>query len=248
MTGDLYIGTSGWAYAHWRGPFYPADLPDGKLLEYYCRHFRCVEINSSFYHLPGRHAVEQWRDTTPDDFLFTAKASRYITHMKKLKGPQQSVAAFFERITLLGEKLGPILFQLPPRWRCNPQRLESLLVILDPAYRYAFEFRDPSWINDEILELLQRHDAAFCIYHLAGYQSPLHVTTDFVYLRLHGPDGAYQGRYDQRTLGDWARRITEWTEEGRDVYCFFDNDKAGYAVINARELGSLINNVKQQPG
>ncbi len=240
MIRSFRIGTSGWAYAHWRGPFYPLDLPDSRLLEYYCRHFRSVEINSSFYHLPGKHAVDQWHDTTPDDFLFTVKASRYITHMKKLKDPQRSVATFFERITLLREKLGPILFQLPPRWHSNPRRLEHFLKVLDPRYRYAFEFRDPSWINDEILALLEQFKIAFCIYELAGYQSPLHVTTDFVYIRLHGPAGAYQGCYDHRTLEGWATRITMWAGQGRTIYCYFDNDEAGYAVTNARDLEILV--------
>ena len=240
MTGTIHIGTSGWAYAHWRGPFYPPDLPERALLEYYCRHFRCVEINSSFYHLPGEHAVERWRDTVPAGFLFAAKASRYITHMKKLKDPQQGVAAFLGRITRLGDKLGPILFQLPPRWRCNPERLESLLEILDPEHRYAFEFRDPSWINEEVLELLRRHGAAFCIFELAGYRSPLQVTTDLVYIRLHGPAGAYQGCYDQQSLEKWAERIIGWSMNGREVFCFFDNDEAGYAVANARELQALV--------
>ncbi len=240
MTGTIHIGTSGWAYAHWRGPFYPADLPDAKRLQYYCHHFRSVEINSSFYHLPGEHAVEQWRDSTPDDFLFAAKASRYITHMKKLKDPRQSVTAFFKRITLLDGKLGPILFQLPPRWRCNPERLESLLEILDPGRRYSFEFRDESWINDEILDLLKRYNAAFCIYELAGFRSPLHVTTDFVYIRLHGPGDAYQGSYDEQMLGEWSRQISDWSRQERDVYCYFDNDEKGYAVANAGTLQDRI--------
>lgn len=239
-TGKIHLGTSGWSYPHWKGSFYPEDLPDSKLLGYYCRQFRSVEINSSFYHLPAKHVLERWRDTTPDDFRFAAKASRYITHRKKLKDPEQSVARFFERMPILGDKLGPILFQLPPRWRYNAERLEGLLQILDPACRYAFEFRDPSWINDDCQAILERHRAAFCIYELAGYRSPLQVTADFVYLRLHGPEGAYQGSYDGRTLAAWARRIGDWRKRGLDVYCYFDNDAAGYAVLNARNLQARL--------
>lgn len=234
--GSAFIGTSGWSYPHWKGPFYPADLPNARLLDYYCRHFRTVEINNAFYHLPSETAVDQWRETTPRDFLFAAKASRYLTHMKKLKDPEAGLATFFDRMTRLGKKLGPILYQLPPRWRCNPERLAGFLNVLPAGHRHAFEFRDESWINDDILDLLRKHQAAFCIYELAGYRSPLHVTADFVYIRLHGPDGAYQGKYDGRTLAAWARRIRTWLDEGKDVYCYFDNDEAGYAVENAQDL------------
>jgi len=231
-----WIGTSGWSYPHWKGPFYPADLPDSRLLDYYSRHFHSVEINNSFYHLPSEEAVTGWRKGTPADFVFAAKASRYLTHMKKLKDPQASLATFFGRMTRLGGKLGPVLYQLPPRWHCNPARLADFLAALPADHRHAFEFRDESWINAEILALLRKHRAAFCIYDLAGYQSPLHVTANFVYLRLHGPQGAYQGRYDGRTLTAWARKIRKWLEDDLDVYCYFDNDEAGYAVENARDL------------
>ncbi len=239
-TGKTYIGTSGWSYPHWKGPFYPEDLPDSKLLDYYCQHFDSVEINNSFYHLPSEHALEQWRDTTPPGFRFAAKASRYITHMKKLKDPQQGLETFMERIDLLGNKLGPILYQLPPRWHCNPARLAAFLDALDETRRHAFEFRDESWINADILQMLEQHNAAFCIYELAGYRSPLHVTADFVYIRLHGPEGAYQGSYDGRTLAAWARRIGKWRAQGIDVYCYFDNDEAGYAVENALDLQARL--------
>ncbi len=234
--GHAHIGTSGWSYPHWKGPFYPPDLPDNRLLDYYCRHFRTVEINNTFYHLPDEAALDQWRETTPKDFLFATKASRYITHMKKLKDPKAGLATFLDRMTRLGEKLGPILYQLPPRWRCNPERLATFLDALPAGHRHAFEFRDESWINDDILDLLRKHRAAFCIYELAGYRSPLQVTADFVYIRLHGPAGAYQGKYDSRTLAAWARRIRAWLEAGKDLYCYFDNDEAGYAVENALEL------------
>ena len=238
--GRAYIGTSGWSYPHWKGPFYPVDLPDRQLLAYYCRHFHTVEINNSFYHLPSEAALDQWRRTTPADFVFAAKASRYITHMKKLREPEKSCETFLQRMSVLGRKLGPIVFQLPPRWHYNGERLATLLAFLPRSRRYAFEFRDPDWINDEALALLQQHNAAFCIYELAGFRSPLHVTADFVYIRLHGPGGAYQGKYDGRTLAAWARRIQDWLKAGLDVYCYFDNDEAGYAVENARDLRARL--------
>lgn len=238
--GTHRIGTSGWSYAHWKGPFYPADLPDSQLLAFYCRHFDSVEINNTFYHLPSEPAVRQWRDTAPPGFVFSTKASRYITHMKKLKEPQQSVATFLQRMQRLGERLGPIVFQLPPRWHFNAERLRGLLQILPQSHRYAFEFRDPDWINDEALALLRQHGAAFCIYDLAGFLSPLHVTAEFVYIRLHGPAGAYQGSYDEPTLRAWAERITAWTRQGLDVYCYFDNDERAYAVQNAQDLRALL--------
>ncbi|HEX22045.1 MAG TPA: DUF72 domain-containing protein [Chromatiales bacterium] len=238
--GRFHVGTSGWAYPHWKGPFYPEDLPDRERLAYYARHFSCVEINNSFYRLPSEHNLASWRDSTPADFLFAVKASRYLTHMKKLKNPQAGLDTFFQRIDLLGDKLGPVLFQLPPRWRCNPGRLEAFLRILCGTHRHAFEFRDTSWINDAVLALLEQYGAAFCIYDLAGYRTPLHLTADFVYVRLHGPGDAYQGSYDERTLSDWAARIREWQASGLDVHCYFDNDQAGYAVDNARNLQALL--------
>jgi len=238
--GRVHIGTSGWSYPHWKGPFYPQDLPDRQLLAYYARHFSCVEINNSFYHLPSERSLAHWHEVTPPDFLFAAKASRYLTHMKKLKDPRAGLDTFFQRMDILGDKLGPVLFQLPPRWRCNPERLEAFLQALGEGHRHAFEFRDHSWINDAVLALLERYGAAFCIYELAGYRTPPHLTADFVYLRLHGPGGAYEGSYDDRTLADWARRIRDWQAAGLDVHAYFDNDQAGYAVANARTLRTLL--------
>jgi uncharacterized protein YecE (DUF72 family) len=234
------IGTSGWSYPHWKGTFYPPDLPDPEMLAYYGQQFSTVEINNSFYHLPEPHTLRQWRDAVPADFMFSAKASRYITHMKKLKDPGDSVDAFLTRIAELGDKLGPILFQLPPHWHCNNERLAAFLASLSKAFRYTFEFRDPSWINAQTCELLARHNAAFCIYHLDGYLAPQQVTADFVYLRLHGPDGPYQGSYDDGSLAEWAKTCVAWRQQGLDVYGYFDNDQAGYAAANAARLQTLL--------
>ena len=241
MHGGIHVGTSGWSYPHWHGPFYPADLPAGQELEYYAQTFSSVEINSSFYRLPERSTVQHWSASTPGDFVFTVKASRYITHMKKLKDPEQGVPLLLERISVLGDKLGPVLFQLPPHWKCNHARLQSFLESLDRDYRYTVEFRDASWLNDQTLALLEQYQVAFCIYELAGFRTADHVTTDFVYVRLHGPGEAYSGSYTDRVLHRHAEQFNRWAEEGRQVYCYFDNDEAAYAARNARRLLAVFN-------
>lgn len=236
----ICIGTSGWSYQHWKGPFYPQGVGDEAMLAYYCSHFSSVEINNSFYHLPSPETLQQWYAATPENFRFAVKASRYITHMKKLKDPRQSLNAFFARIAALDDKLGPILFQLPPNWHVNRERLGAFLAALSRDYRYAFEFRDPSWFGESSYELFRRHGAALCIYELDGYVSPRELTADFVYLRLHGPDGPYQGKYDNRALSAWAGALSRWQQQGIDSYCYFDNDESGYAAQNALTLQAML--------
>ncbi len=204
------------------------------------QHFQTVEINSSFYRLPQKQTLEKWHEAAPDSFVFTAKASRYITHMKKLKDPQESVATFLERICILGDKLGPILFQLPPRWHFNKARLAELLDALSDEFRYAFEFRDHSWLNEQTYSLLSQHKAAFCIYELDGFLSPKEITADFIYMRLHGPNGAYQCSYNAQALASWAGIFSAWASQGHTVYCYFDNDEAGYATQNAERLKDML--------
>jgi len=240
MPKGTYIGTSGWHYQHWKGPFYPEDLADDQLLQHYAEHFHTAEVNNTFYQLPSKETLARWRDAVPRGFLFSVKASRYITHMKKLKDPEEPVASLIDGISILGQSLGPVLFQLPPRWHLNADRLRSFLTTLPEGYRYAFEFRDPSWFGQETEETLAEHNAAFCIYDFEGRQSPLTVTADFVYVRLHGPNGAYQGKYDDSTLSDWAESLASWAAQGKDVFCYFDNDEKGYAVINALKLKELL--------
>lgn len=238
--GRIRIGTSGWSYDHWQGGVYPRDLPADERLSFYLQRFDSVEINNSFYSLPARETLREWRDTVPADFLFAAKASRYITHMKKLKDPEESTRRFFSRISDLGDKLGPILFQLPPRWHFDAGRLAEFLDVLDRDHRFALEFRDHSWHTDETLQLLRDHGAAFCIFDLAGFTSPKELTADFTYLRLHGPDGAYQGSYDDKALAGWAGALSSWTDMGTDVFCYFDNDENGYAARNALRLREML--------
>ncbi len=237
---QIRIGTSGWHYDHWVGPFYPEGTQPKHFIDAYSRVFDAAEINNTFYRLPSKEVLAEWRDATPKDFVFACKASRYITHMKKLKDPKQSSARLFERIAVLGDKLGPLLFQLPPNWTVNAERLDGFLGALPKDHRYAFEFRDESWFTPEIHDILRRHGAAFCAYDLAGRRSPVELTADFSYVRLHGPDGAYKGQYDDKTLKGWASQFLDWRANGKDAYCFFDNDEAGYAAQDARRLLDMI--------
>lgn len=239
-TSEVWIGTSGWHYKHWVGVFYPARTSAAAMLPYYVAHFNTVELNNSFYQLPKEPALRSWRETTPDGFRFAAKGSRFLTHMKKLKDPEPGLAKFMAAIEVLGDKLGPILFQLPPNWELNLERLEHFLQALPSYHRYAFEFRNPTWDAEPAYEILQRFNAAYCIFDLAGYQSPLKVTADFAYIRLHGPGGKYQGSYSDGALTRWAAQISQWRRRLRAVYCYFDNDDSGYAARNALRLKELI--------
>jgi uncharacterized protein YecE (DUF72 family) len=234
----LYVGTSGWAYPHWRGVFYPATLPEPDWLGYYANHFSTVEVNRSFYRLPEQAVFAAWRHQTPVGFVFSVKASRYITHMKKLRQPQASLPPLLAAVSGLEEKCGPLLFQLPPRWRPDVARLHAFLAALPEGVRVAFELRDPAWHSAAVLDLLARHQAAFCVYDLAGFTSPRAVTADFVYLRLHGPGAAYCGRYGHSALSGWADWLTRQTVTA--AYVYFDNDQAAYAVQNALELKAML--------
>lgn len=239
MVQSCYIGTSGWNYPHWRGVFYPEALPERQWLGHYARHFNTVEVNSSFYRLPGPETVARWRSTVPPRFRFAIKASRYITHMTKLKDPETSLAAFRGVVAGLGPGRGPVLFQLPPRWHVDAARLAAFLAELPRNWRCAFELRDPSWHCPEVYALLRRHHAAFCIFDLGGFTAPLEITADFAYLRFHGPREPYAGRYGRRALRRWAATIRGWSRL-KQVYAYFDNDEAGYAVADALELKRLL--------
>ena len=208
------------------------------MLDVYARHFDTVELNNTFYKLPTEPALLAWRSETPKNFRFALKGSRFLTHMKKLTDTGLGIDRFFERAKLLGNKLGPIVFQLPPNFGVNRERLENFLKALPRRHRYAFEFRDPSWNDPAIFALLRRHRAAYCIFDLAGFQSPLEITADFTYIRLHGPGGKYQGRYSDAAVRIWAKRLRDWNL--RTSYVYFDNDQCGYAVGNALRLKQLL--------
>lgn len=216
------------------------DLPSSQWLRFCTEGYSSIEINNSFYHLPTEPTFRKWHDEVPDDFLFSVKASRYITHMKKLKEPEDSLPPLMERVDLLGEKLGPILFQLPPSWPLNMERLIEFLESLSPERLYTFEFRNPTWFVEEVFQALSEHNIALCIYELAGQNSPRESTADFVYIRLHGPDGAYGGNYSHEALREWADAILKWRKARKGVYCYFDNDQNGYAALNAVELWDMV--------
>ncbi len=241
MTCEIRIGTSGYHYKHWQGPFYSKKISPDEMLDFYSQHFDTVELNNSFYRLPTEAAFDNWRESTPADFVFAVKASRFLTHQKKLKDPEGALENFLPRAARLSTKLGPILFQLPPKWQVNPGRLESLLEALPRDHRYAFEFRDLTWIRPEINQLLAKSRAAFCIYELAGYHSPLTITSDFAYVRLHGPVlEKYQGSYSTGRLHRWAQQVAEWAKYLAAIYIYFDNDQAGYAARNALTLKRMV--------
>jgi len=239
QNGNIYIGTSGWNYKHWIGTFYPAGTKAAAQLPYYLSKLNTVELNNSFYHLPDRDTFVRWKTSTPENFTFAVKGSRYITHMKKLKDPKEPLGVFLQHARGLGKKLGPVLFQLPPGWKINYERLETFVKALPKKRRFAFEFRNTTWYDDKVYELLRRHNCAFCIYELNGHRSPMEVTADFVYIRLHGPGGKYQGSYTDPDLKTWAAQLKQWQRSGKDAYVYFDNDQAGYAAFNAVRLKEL---------
>jgi uncharacterized protein YecE (DUF72 family) len=240
MTARHYIGTSGWHYESWLGPFYPAKYPKPKLLAFYTGVFSATEINLSFYRLPSEAAVACWRDTTPDDFLFAWKAHRVITHYRRLTNPEEPIANVFGRMSGLGPKGGPVLFQLPPRFKANRDRLAFFIEALPKGGRYVFEFRDPSWYEDPILDVLRNTGCALCISDHAHAPAPWVATADFVYVRGHGPSGRYHGSYDDQALADWARQAGGWRQEGRAVFSFFDNDIKAAAPADAQRLADLM--------
>lgn len=238
--GRIFIGTSGWNYDHWKGNFYPESIKKKEWFSHYQSELSTVEINNTFYNLPSKKTFEDWRGATAEGFLFSVKASRYITHMKKLKDPEQSTPKFFDAVQGLGDKLGPVLFQLPPKWKKNTERLQSFVRELPEGFRYTFEFRDHSWFDTEIYQILSNNNIAFCIYHLEGFETPRETTADFVYIRLHGPEAAYQGKYSREELSGWAGALAAWQRQGKDVYLYFDNDQLGYAPQNALEIRNMV--------
>lgn len=240
MEHKIHVGTSGWHYKHWVGTFYPEGISASNQLEHYLKDFTAVEINNSFYRVPQAKTFEEWNKAVPEDFIFAVKANRFFTHLKKLQVGKADVENFIDKVDLLGKKAGPILFQLPPNWKINLERLEEFLRKLPTHHRYTFEFRNSTWYQDEVYDCLRRFNAAFCIYELAGHHSPVLVTADFVYARLHGPGDKYQGSYSYEQLQELAGQCLQWQKTGKEVFVFFDNDEKGYAAHNARQLTEAL--------
>lgn len=242
MKGCISVGTSGWHYDHWKETYYPEELSTEDQLAHYSGDLDSVEINNSFYQIPSGKTLRSWRDTVPEEFRLSVKASRYITHMKKLKDPQEPLEHFYSAIEPIREKTAAVLFQLPPNFGCNLKRLENFLKALpEDTPPVAFEFRNPDWYREEVTGILQRFNAAFCIYDLAGHLSPKEVTADLVYVRLHGPsEEKYQGEYGQQGLSGWAGAVHAWREQGKTICFYFDNDTNGAAVRDAMRLNSMM--------
>lgn len=220
--------------------FYPWPLPAGQWLSYYATRFDTVELNNSFYRLPSEDAFRKWREASPPGFTYAVKASRYITHMKKLGGVDEALSRFLERCRLLGDRLGPLLYQLPPFWTCNAGRLSAFLDLLPGDLCHVFEFRHPSWLNETVFSLLEAHGAALCVVSLPEFPCLLRATAPFVYIRLHGAEAKYSSCYSELELQWWAEQILGFLHDGKDVYAYFDNDACGYAVQNALRLRELV--------
>ena len=238
--GPVRIGTSGWSYGHWRGAFYPERMKAAAWFGFYAERFDCCEINGSFYRLPSEPAVASWASAAPPGFLFAWKVSRYLTHAKKLKEPEDSLALIFGRMRGLGGHAGPALFQLHPLMKRNDERLAGLLARLPPDFQHAIEFRHPSWYVDPVYDMLRAHGVAFCISDHHGAPSPWVQTAPLVYLRGHGPGGHYHGRYSDGTLADWAGRIAAASAAGCEVHAYFDNDIGAEAPRDAARLRALL--------
>jgi uncharacterized protein YecE (DUF72 family) len=235
------IGTSGWTYSDWRGTFYPKEVPARRWLSWYAEQFLTAEINGSFYRTPSLEAVRHWRQETPDGFVFAWKASKFITHWKRLSSNCRNSLDLMEtRLAVLEPKVGPILFQLPPQLKFKKDLLGGFIKLLKRKREYVFEFRDQSWYHAASLSILRDHNIALCFsdHHVAP--APWSVTANFVYIRGHGPTGKYHGRYAKTTLDWWARQIRQWRRKGLKVYCYFDNDQKSAAPKDAQRLIQMV--------
>jgi uncharacterized protein YecE (DUF72 family) len=234
------IGTSGWHYEHWRGRFYPPELPKSKWLDFYSRYFSTVELNNSFYRLPSESTFANWRDSSPANFTFAVKVSRFITHIKKLRNAKEPVENFLSHARFLKSKLGPFLYQLPPNMKRNDEVLEDFLSILPLGLLHVFEFRNQSWLSEEVFDILRRHGVGFCIYDMPDFTTPLITTADFAYIRFHGSTWMYGGCYSDEELKEWAEKIARLTEGLSAVYIYFNNDTEAFAIRNARTLATCL--------
>jgi uncharacterized protein YecE (DUF72 family) len=243
----VWIGTSGWSYPHWDTTFYPDTQPAREHLAFYARHFSTVELNNSYYRLPARKTFEIWRAAAPNGFLFAVKASRYLTHMKLLKDPEEPLRRLLGNAAGLAEKLGPVLFQFPRRWSVNLERLEAFLDALHayPHQSYAFEFRHVSWLTDAVYRLLRTANAALCLPIGWGIPLDVQLTANWTYLRFHG--GEHGIGFEDAELAPWADRIRGWHARGIVSYSYFNNDSLWHgrpaAIDNARRLRELVGDI-----
>ena len=245
---QLRIGCSGWNYKSWKGRFYPDDMPASRWLQYYLSVFDTVEVNNTFYRLPEAETFAGWREQTPASFVMAVKASRFLTHMKRLRDPQEPLERLFSRARELGPRLGPVLYQLPANFHIDLRRLTTFLraLPLRPVPRsrhilqHVMEFRHPSWYVDDTYELLEAYGVALCLHDKAGSEIAAPAIGPFTYIRFHGTNGYYHGSYDTSALTEWACRLTEQWRAGRDIYAYFNNDPEAIATRNARTLRSIV--------
>jgi len=255
----LYIGTSGWGYSHWKGVFYPDTLASKDKLKYFSQHFKTTEVNYSFYRLPKPTTYQNWYSQTPDSFIFALKTSRFITHIKKLKGVKTAWRTFVKNALNLKEKLGPILFQFPPSFKATEENIKRLkdfleLLVLRPVaikrdrlfyeqllkLRFAFEFRHQSWCQEKVYKILKKHNCAWVITDSPRYPKAEVITADFVYVRMHGSKVLFSSKYTKKELKDLSQKIKKWLAQKKDIFVYFNNDAYGYAVENAKTLRSLV--------
>jgi len=242
VRGRARVGCSGWSYRDWRGVIYPADLASTRWFAYYTSLFDTVELNNTFYRLPTQQAVEGWAAAAPPDFLFALKVGQFGSHRMKLRDAASWLPNHLDRAERLGASLGPTLVQLPPRWRRNAERLDEFLSVAPTSMRWAVEIREPSWLHDDVYEVLRRHGAALCIHDLID-DHPFVITTDWTYVRFHGPNATrepYRGSYGKRRLTPIAERLRDELDRGHDVYSYFNNDYEGLAVADARTLRDAL--------
>jgi uncharacterized protein YecE (DUF72 family) len=243
----IRVGCSGWHYRDWSGRLYPRDLPTAEWLSAYARHFDTVELNNSFYRLPEAEQFGRWRAMVPKGFSFAVKASRYLTHFKRLIDPEEPLDRLLSRAVTLGPTFGPILYQLPPGWVPDVDRFRHFLSLLPrrlpsirSPLRHVIEFRDPRGYSSALLSLLDTHGVALCVHDMPGSVTPRERVGPFAYVRLHGSGSKYGGSYPAKVLADWADWLGDVQSDGADAFVYFNNDREGHAVANADTLKGLL--------
>jgi uncharacterized protein YecE (DUF72 family) len=238
--GSIHIGCSGWVYKHWRGILYPEGLPQRLWFDRYTQDFDTVEINNSFYRLPSGDTFQKWRDQAPPGFCYAVKANRFLTQAKKLKECEEPLERMMAAVRRLGDRLGPMLYQLPPSLKINLDRLRDFLEIVPKDVSNVFEFREKSWYAPETYELLDRYGASFCAHDMPGSTSERIAVGPIAYVRFHGGEGKYWGRYSDEGLLSWTDWIVAQARQGRSVWCYFNNDIHGHAIHDAQTLKSMV--------
>jgi uncharacterized protein YecE (DUF72 family) len=240
----IYVGTSGYSYQHWKSRFYPKNLPASKWLEFYSQHFNTVELNYTFYRLPQKKAFQNWHQKTPKNFKFVIKGSRFITHIKRLKDCASPLKEFFKRASSLKEKLACCLWQLPPSFKYDLERLDKFVRILQKnhsAYLHTFEFREKSWFNPQTYSILDKNNISLCIADAPDFKTPDELASSFIYLRFHGGKILYGSQYSDKELIRWAKKAKKWLGKKKLLFAFFNNDAQSFAVKNALKFKELLN-------